>query len=92
MKNQGYVIGLIASLATIYTACQDDSDSARRKKFFGADGSGELTSVDVEAAPADEDIQLSLDGDTQLSLDGDAQLALASQPVQSMKLKVTNLT
>ena len=72
MKNQVYVIGLITSLATIYTACQDDSGSARRKKFFGANASGELTTVDVEAASTEED----------------GELALAGDAVNKMKLKV----
>ena len=73
MKNQVYVIGLITSLATIYTACQDDSGSMRRKKFSGANGSGEMTTVDVEAASTEED----------------AELALAGEAVKSMKLKVS---
>jgi len=88
MKNQVYVIGLIASLATIYTACQDDSGSMRRKKFFGANGSGEMTTVDVEAAPSGEDA-LGLTDDVQLGLTNDAQLALAGQAVKSMKVKVS---
>jgi len=73
MRNQVYVIGLVTSLATIYTACQDDSGSMRRKKFFGANGSGEMTTVDVEAGSTEED----------------AELSLAGEAVKSMKVKVS---